>query len=106
MGKEIKGIQDNHDDWFSKEKRREEGLSVWALDDKAGYVKAQHEEHCEREQVRQQHEIKHIESDSWKQQVRDYLRDNRKIKNKSNTVFIMIIAVVYIIFMILSIFWG
>lgn len=107
MKERITSMRDENDDWYSQEKKREARQSVWQFDGSASVIRHEHEENCEKEQVRQEHEIRHQAREVFQQQIKENINVNPK-KSTANVAkgsLIGLIIFIYIVMMILNLFF-
>lgn len=58
MNKDLEAFENRSDDWLANERKREELISAWDLDE-GHKLKQEHRENCEAYQIKKDHEIKH-----------------------------------------------
>ena len=58
VNKELEAFENRSDDWLAKERKREELISAWDLDE-GHKLKEEHRENCEAYEIKKNHEIKH-----------------------------------------------
>lgn len=100
--KEERYLFDTKDNWLAQEKKRESHISVWDMDDRASKVKSEHEDHCEAEEVKEEHEFRHNQYNQIQQQavVNKAMAAQRRGQRFVKAVFAFIFCVYLLIFLI------
>ena len=58
MNKDLDAFENRSDDWLATERKREDLVSAWDLDE-GHKLKEEHRENCEAYEIKKNHEIKH-----------------------------------------------
>lgn len=93
MNKDLEQFENRSDDWLASEKRLEERVSAWDIDE-GKRIKQFHEDHCEANYIKQTHEKAHAE---YNRNTQKSPNDFVKVDDKLTLIISMIIIIMVVV---------
>lgn len=103
MNNDLEVFENRSDDWLAKERKYESSISAWDLDE-GKKMKAEHEENCEADYLKEAHHKKHEEYNETHN--RGVVKDNNQFQTMDTSIikrFVLISLLITVFFIVIVI---